>query len=92
MSNLISASEKLASADTLSGNEKDGNLEIEGKLDGGEYILTVDKNGNILGFKMPNNKLTMSFSDVTSVDSTNQTTQTTAETAAATTTSTTTAA
>lgn len=92
MSNLISASEKLASADTLSGNEKDGNLEIEGKLDGGEYILTVDKNGNILEFKMPNNKLTMSFSDVTSVDDTNQTAQTTVETAAATTTSTTTAA
>ena len=79
MSNLISAADTLAKSEKLEGNEKDGNLEINGKLDGGEYTLTVDKNGNIMRFEMPNNKLIMNFSEVTEVsvpDITDETTET----------------
>lgn len=67
MSNLISAADTLAKSEQLEGNEKDGNLEINGRLESGDYTLTVDKSGNIMRFEMPNNKLTMNFSEVTEI-------------------------
>lgn len=67
MLNLITAVDDLAKNEELSGNETDGGLQIEGSLDGGEYTLTVDKNGNISSFAMPGNKLSISFSDVTPI-------------------------
>ena len=39
-------------------------LKIEGILDGGDYTLTVDKDGLLRGFDMPNNKLTMRFTEM----------------------------
>ena len=69
MLNLISAVEENALKDELSGNEKDGRLEIEGTLDGGDYVLCVDKEGRISSFAMENNKLMMTFSDVKEIDS-----------------------
>ena len=64
MLNLITAADDLAENEELSGSEKDGMIEISGSLDGGEYTLTVDKNGNIASFSMPGSKLKMTFSDV----------------------------
>lgn len=68
MLNLISAAESLATETELTGEEDDGMIEIEGTLDGGEYTLTVDKNGNIFSFEMPNNDLEMHFTDVRPID------------------------
>ncbi|MBQ8296357.1 MAG: hypothetical protein IJX77_01075 [Ruminococcus sp.] len=65
MLNLISAVDDLAKNEELSGEEADGMLKISGSLDGGEYTLTVDKNGSISSFEMPNNKLKITFSEVT---------------------------
>lgn len=76
MTNLISAAEKIAADDKLEGNEKDGNIQIEGRLDGGDYILTVDKNGNIVKFEMPASKLVMTFTDVTETAVSQQSSQT----------------
>ena len=67
MLNLISAVDSLAKNEELSGSEKDGLLEIEGKLEGGEYVLTVDKDGKIVSFAMPNNDLMITFSEVTEI-------------------------
>lgn len=64
MLNLITAADDIAENEELSGSEKDGMIEISGSLDGGEYTLTVDKNGNIASFSMPGSKLKMTFSDV----------------------------
>ena len=64
MLNLMSAVDSNAAAEELSGNEKDGLLSISGSLDGGDYTLTVDGDGLLSGFEMPNNKLTMKFTEV----------------------------
>ena len=64
MLNLISAVDDLSKNEELSGVENDGTLEISGSLDGGDYTLTVDKSGNIVSFAMPNNNLSIAFSDV----------------------------
>ncbi len=75
MLNLISAVDSLAKNEELSGNEKDGLLEIEGKLEGGEYVLTVDKDGKIVSFAMPNNDLMITFSEVTEIADSHTATQ-----------------
>ena len=64
MLNLMSAVDSNAAAEELSGDEKDGLLSISGSLDGGDYTLTVDGDGLLSGFEMPNNKLTMKFTEV----------------------------
>jgi|GEM_PF-1455798 len=64
MANLISVTDELARSNELEGKAKNDMLEISGKLDSGDYILTVDKDGNIVGFAMPGSKLDMSFTDV----------------------------
>ena len=65
MTELISAVEENASKEELSGEEKDDTLRISGSLDAGSYTLIVDTDGNLCGFEMPNNKLTMSFTNFT---------------------------
>lgn len=67
MLNLISAVDDLAKNEELTGSEEDGMLKIDGSLDGGEYTLIVDKDGNIALFEMPNNKLKIVFSNITPI-------------------------
>lgn len=67
MLNLISAVDDLAANEELKGTEEDGMLKISGTLDGGEYTLTTDSSGNLASFEMPNNKLTMTFSELTPI-------------------------
>ncbi len=69
MLNLIKAVDSNAKSEELKGEEKDGSLEVSGKLDGGEYVIMVDKNGKLCGFEMENNKLKMTFSGFTVIDS-----------------------
>ena len=68
MLNLIKAVEENSGSDELSGEEKNGLLSISGRLDGGDYTLTVDKDGLLSGFDMPNNKLVMRFSELRTAD------------------------
>lgn len=94
MLNLIKAVEDNAQLAELSGEESDGLLKISGSLDGGDYTLTVDKDGLLSGFDMPNNKLTMKFSElktaeITAEQETAAETETTEVTTAASTTVTT---
>ena len=59
---LIEAADDAAHLEELTGEEKDGLLMIDGTVDGGEYTLSVDKDGNLAGFEMPSYKLKMTFS------------------------------
>ncbi len=68
MLELIEAVDSNARENELRGSEKDGMLEIKGSLEAGDYILTVDGKGNISGFEMPNNLLSISFKDVMTVE------------------------
>lgn len=68
MLNLMSAVDDLASNPELSGEEENGMLKITGSLDGGEYILMTDENGNITSFEMPNNNLKIVFADVVQIE------------------------
>lgn len=67
MLNLIKAVDDNARLDELKGEEKDGLLNITGKLEGGEFTLIVDKNGKLSGFEMDNNKLKMIFTDLSEI-------------------------
>ena len=91
MLNLIKAVEDNAKAEELTGEESDGLLKVKGSLDGGDYMLTVDENGLLNAFEMPNNKLTMRFTDMKTADITAEQTATdvTAETTSVTSTVTT---
>lgn len=62
--NLIAAVDDLAANEHLTGTEEDGLLKISGTLDGGDYTLSVDKDGKLAAFEMPNNKLSMTFTGV----------------------------
>ncbi len=64
LTNLIDAVDSLAAEEQLSGSESEGLLNISGSLEGGEYTLSVDKNGYIHTFEMPNNLLKIAFSEV----------------------------
>lgn len=64
MLNLMKAVDDSAKLEELSGEESDGCLKISGSLDGGDYTMTVDENGNLSGFEMPNNKLIMKFTEM----------------------------
>lgn len=68
MLNLIKAVDENAKLDELKGEEKDGSLEISGELEGGKYLLIVDKDGRLSGFEMDNNKLKMTFAELTLID------------------------
>lgn len=64
MLNLIAAVDSNARLEELRGEENGDILEISGSLDGGDYVLSVDKDGRLCGFAMPNNELTMTFTDM----------------------------
>lgn len=64
MLNLIKAVDENARLEELNGEESDGMLKISGALDGGEYVITVDKDGNLSSFEMANNNLKMAFSEL----------------------------
>lgn len=68
MLKLMSAVDDLASNPELSGEEENGMLKITGSLEGGEYILITDDNGNIVSFEMPNNNLKIVFTDVVPIE------------------------
>lgn len=65
MLNLIKAVDENAKLDELKGEEDGDLLRISGSLEGGDYTLTVDKNGAPSKFEMPNNQLTITFTGVT---------------------------
>ncbi len=65
MLNLIEAVDGYSSESELTGKEDDGNIELLGSLEGGDYVLTIDKQGRIVSFEMPNNKLDIEFENVT---------------------------
>jgi hypothetical protein len=69
MTNLIDATDELSQKEKLEGKKTDDGMEVCGKLDGGDYVLTVDKSGNILKFEMPGSKLVMEFKDVAPISS-----------------------
>lgn len=70
ITNLIEAVDTNARSEELKGSENDeGMFEINGSLEGGEYVLTVDSSGYISSFDMPNNLLEMSFSNLQPVES-----------------------
>ena len=81
MLNLIKAVDDNAGAEELTGEENDGMLSVKGSLDGGEYILTVDGEGLLSSFEMPNNKLKMRFTELktTEISIEQSTADTTAE-------------
>lgn len=64
MLNLIEAVDTNARLDELKGSENDNVLEVSGSLDGGDYIISVGKDGKLISFDMENNKLKMIFSDM----------------------------
>lgn len=78
--NLIEAVDTNARSEELKGSENEGMLEISGSLEGGDYLLTVDGNGNISSFDMPNNLLEINFRDVAQISGTPVQTTTIAET------------
>lgn len=65
--NLIEAVDTNARLAELNGSEKEGLLEITGSLEGGDYILRIDREGCISEFEMPNNKLKIVFTDVNTI-------------------------
>ena len=65
MLNLMDAVDTAAKLTELKGEEKDGMLLISGSLEGGDYTVTVDENGRLAAFSMPNNQLSMTFREVT---------------------------
>ena len=64
MLNLIKAVDENSVSEELKGEEKDGMLRLNGKLDGGSYVLSVDDNGFICGFDMPGYELSMTFMNI----------------------------
>ena len=67
MLNLIEAVDKNAKLTELKGEEKDDMLAVSGKLDSGDYVLTVDKEGKLCGFSMENHKLEMKFTELSGI-------------------------
>ena len=42
-------------------------LAVSGKLDSGDYVLTVDNEGKLCGFSMENHKLEMKFTELSGI-------------------------
>lgn len=81
MVNLIEAFDKNARLTELKGSEDDNILEISGNLEGGEYVLSVGKDGKPVSFDMENNKIKVIFSDFKEIESVPETSETYAMTA-----------
>ena len=60
---LVEAVDTNARLEQISGIEKDGMIEISGSLEAGEYILTLNKDGSVHSFDMPNNLLSIRLTD-----------------------------
>ncbi|MCM1507824.1 MAG: hypothetical protein NC177_11925 [Ruminococcus flavefaciens] len=77
MLNLIEAVDANARLEELKGSENDNVLEVSGSLEGGDYIISVGKDGRIVSFEMENNKLKIVFTDMKEISSEqSQTTET----------------
>ena len=66
---LAEAVDGCAGQEELSGKEDGDSLIVSGKLEGGDYTLTVDGDGALTSFEMPNNKLKIVFTGFTVLDS-----------------------
>lgn len=62
--NLIDAVDSNARSEELKGTVNEDMLELSGSLESGEYTITVNDNGYISSFAMPNNLLKIAFSDM----------------------------
>lgn len=84
ISSLIDVVDTTAEMPEISGEEKDGEILVEGETEQGRYTLKMDKSGTITGFSMPNLSLEMTFTDFQENGSgmTETTESTTAETVA----------
>lgn len=69
MLNLIEAVDTNARLEELKGTENDSVLEVSGSLEGGDYIISVGKDGKLISFEMENNKLKIVFSDLKEISS-----------------------
>lgn len=92
MLNLIEAVDTNARLEELKGTENDNVLEVSGSLEGGDYIISVGKDGKLISFDMENNKLKMIFSDMKEISSAPEQETTTTTTVMETSTETTTTA
>lgn len=70
MLNLIEAVDTNARLEELKGNENGDILEVSGSLEGGDYIISVGKDGKMSSFEMENNKLKIVFTDMKEIDGT----------------------
>lgn len=61
MLNLMEAVDSTAKLEKLCGEEKESGLELTGTLESGEYSITVDGEGRLKCFEMPNYKLKIDF-------------------------------
>lgn len=82
MLNLIEAVDTNARLEELKGSENDNVLEVSGSLEGGDYIISVGKDGKLLSFEMENNKLKIVFSDMKEMSSVPEQVQSTETTVA----------
>lgn len=70
MLNLIKAVDDSAALDELKGEEKDNSLVIKGKLESGDYTLSVDKDGHLSGFVMDGFSLNIKLSEFAVIEET----------------------
>lgn len=70
MLNLIEAVDTNARLEELKGSENGDILEVSGSLEGGDYIISVGKDGKMSSFEMKNNKLKIVFTDMKEIDGT----------------------
>ncbi len=79
MLNLMEAVDTNARLEELKGNENGDMLEVSGSLEGGDYIISVSRDGKLSCFEMGNNKLKVVFNDMKEIETEN-TTEITTET------------
>ena len=60
---LIDVVDTTAELPEISGEEKDGEILVEGELEQGKYTLKMDKTGVLIGFSMSNLNLEIIFTD-----------------------------
>ncbi len=63
ISSLIEVVDTTAEMPEVDAVENEGMMEITGELEQGKYILTLDKNGGLAEFDMPNLNLEIDFTD-----------------------------
>lgn len=63
LTELIKAVDSVAETESISGNKKDGLIEIEGEIDGEKYILNLNSDGSLAEFRMDNMGGCITFSN-----------------------------